>query len=156
MNRTKGFTTAEILVALGILALITGLSVSAFVALNRREGLQTSAETVKAVLSEARSKTLSAAYSTNWGVHFASSSVTLFRGSTYSSSASTNVLTTINSRVVISNVSKVGSCSSSSCTVVFNRLTGETDQASPTATVTLRDSQNSTQVITIYGTGIVE
>ena len=144
-----GFSMLEIVISIAILALIVTLSLVSFFALNRRSELNSSASIIKSVLSEARSKTLAGYSGTRYGVHFASTSVTIFLGDTYNAGAGTNVTTSIYQNTTVSNVAVSGG----GVNIIFNRLTGETSQP---GTVTLTGPGGATKTLTIYGTGIVE
>jgi Tfp pilus assembly protein FimT len=156
-KRASGLSAVEIVIAIAILAALVTISAYSFLALSRRSAVDVSASIVRSVLSEARSKSLAGEVGDRYGVQFSSSSVTMFKGSTYSSSASTNIVTSINSKVTISNVALASGvrCSGATCIIVFNRLTGETSQAG-TSTITLIGSDSSSTTVTVYGTGIVE
>ncbi len=156
-KNSSGLSIVEIIVSVAILSLFATISLYSFFALSRRSALDTSATIVKSVLTEARSKTLAGESGTRYGVYFSSSSVTTFSGTSYTANASGNVVSPLQSGVTISNVSLAGggACSSSSCNIIFNRLTGETSLAG-TSTVTLRGQDGATTSVTIFGTGIVE
>jgi len=141
----------ETFIVLGILALLAVIIMTSFISFNRAHALDKDVELVVAILNDARSKTLVSYNASQYGVSFASSTVTLYTGGTYSSSDSANVSYALNTEDVISAVNLTNSAT----TVAFFRLTG---QASETGTVTIssRRDPTLTKTITIYSTGLVE
>ena len=103
------------------------------------------------MLDEARKSTLSSYYSSQYGVHFGTSTVTLFRGDTYSFGASNNDVYTFPSNVEITSVGLNGAGND----VVFERITGETSQYGEVA-VSLLTGSTSPKSITIHPSGLVE
>jgi prepilin-type N-terminal cleavage/methylation domain-containing protein len=151
MRRSRGFALIELLVCIAIILLLSAMTYSVFITTNKSKALDTDALKVAEKLRQARSLTISAKNDTVWGIHFATSSVTLFQGSSYSSSDSNNVFVPLNPYVTVSTTSLNGGGSE----VIFQRLTGETTQYG-TSTLALIASSTQTHQIVIYKTGIVE
>lgn len=147
----SGMTMIELLVALGILSFLFMMTTKTFQTANSGEALDTNALKVSAELNEARSLTLSSKNADQFGVHFATSSITLFEGTSFVSGSATNTVSTLNPLVQISSITLSGGGSD----VIFQRLTGKTSQ-SGTITLSLIGSPSSTKTITIYATGIVQ
>lgn len=149
----KGFTLIEILVVLGILAIITTLIFNTFVDFRRKKALEADTKMVVEVLIEARNQTLTSQNSSQYGVHFSLSPVpqiVLFAGATYVANAVTNKVYPLASTDNILTVTLVGGGSN----IVFNRLTGETNQS---GTIILSSpSLSVTKSVTIYKTGSIE
>ncbi len=145
----KGFTLIEILLALGILAIISILGVMSLSNVNKDRALVVETERVLSLISKARSFTLSAKNGGAYGVHFETQKAVLFKGPTYTSGIVTNEIQAINAEVKISAISLVGGGTE----VLFSKLTGATTQ---TGTITLSSVRNSSQTKTviIVGTGI--
>ena len=146
-----GYSLVELLVVIGILVLIAALSYSAYVAMLQHKTLDADGALIVAELSQARSLTLSGESGDQWGVHFASTSVTLFEGASYSAGASGNVVTSFDSADSLFSITLAGGGSD----VLFQRLTGETAQ-SGAITLALVASSTQTKTVTIYPTGIAE
>lgn len=146
----KGFTVIEIIVVLALGALLTGFVALSFSKVNEHEALNTNADLVVSILNEARSMTLSSVGDTSYGVHFDAEQVVLFRGTTYSAGASTNVPTTLNPQVAMRNISFGGGSN-----VIFKRLTGATDQAG-TLQIYLKNATTTYKTISVSATGISE
>ncbi|MDP3874951.1 MAG: prepilin-type N-terminal cleavage/methylation domain-containing protein [bacterium] len=147
----KGFTVLEILVAISIIALAVTIITISLSKLNSSQVLDKSATLVTSILDEARSLTLSSKDDSQYGVYLEDSQVVLFKGATYSQSNPTNVVTSLHSLVGLRSIILSGGGTS----VVFKRLTGNTDQAG-TAEVFLKSSPTTFHTITVSATGIVE
>jgi len=145
----RAYSIVELLVVLGVLALIAAITLEMYVTLNAGKALDTDAQRIVAELAEARSLTLAAKNDSAWGVHMASSSVTLFQG-TYASGASSNVTTTLNPHVTLSTISLSGGGSE----VTFQRLTGETTNSG--SLILTLDHPSRTKTIAIGQTGLAQ
>lgn len=149
-SHTLGFTVIEILMVLAILTVLTAIVFATFIQFRKQQALGKDAELIVEVLEQAHSQTLSSQNSSQYGVHFSSSQITLFVGGTYSAGAGTNQSYAINSTDTILTISLNGGGND----VVFNRLSGESSQygtvvvSSPTA--------SATRTVTIYKTGVIE
>lgn len=146
----RGFTLIEIVVSIVIITIVAMILVVSFVDLNSSQALDKSVFTTVSVFNKARSNTLSSVGDTQYGVHIGSSQVTLFTGTTYAASASTNIVTDLNARVGIRNVALLGGGSD----VVFNRQTGSTSQSGSLEVYLLADPTVYKRV-TITPTGLV-
>jgi prepilin-type N-terminal cleavage/methylation domain-containing protein len=147
-KNVSGLTLVEILVVISILGILTAISLTSFVTLRKSEGLKKDTETVIEILRQARAQTLSSKDGQTYGVHLATSTATLFSGSSYSSTTPTNLVFNFNNTDTIQTVSLVGGGSD----VVFKRLTGETNQS---GTILFSSpSVSMTKTIVIYKTGV--
>src|SRR3989344_5084489 len=151
MRTSRGFSLVETLVVIGIIAILAALTLQTYVSVNVSKALDTDALRVIAEIGQARSLTVGSKNDTEWGVHIASSSVTLFEGDTYDPGASSNIVSPLNSVVQVSSISLKGGATD----IVFERLTGNTTS---TGTIALSYVGSSTvsRVITIYGTGVAD
>jgi len=149
--RNKGFTLLEILFAIAILTIAITIVTFSFSKLNSQQALDKSADLVVSVFNEARSLTLSSKGDSQYGVYIEGSQVTLFKGDTYSSSDPNNAITNLNSLVNIRDVT----LSSGGTSVVFKRLTGNTDDTG-TLEIFLIAIPENFHTITISGIGVVE
>jgi hypothetical protein len=108
--------------------------------------VQAGAEQVLSTLAAAREKTLAGINNSQYGVHFQSDRLILFRGASY---PGTTVQTIdLDSTITIPTITLAGGGTN----VIFNRLTGATAQ---TGTIVVRLASDATQsiIITIAATG---
>ncbi|MES2436477.1 MAG: prepilin-type N-terminal cleavage/methylation domain-containing protein [Patescibacteria group bacterium] len=146
----KGFSLIELIIVLAIISILTSIIITGLSSFNRKEALEKDTQVVVDMLRQARSQTLASHNASQYGVYFATSSITLFTGTTYSAVSSSNNVYTFNPQVSISNIG----LTSSSTSIVFSRLSGE---ASHTGTITLLSpATSSPKTVTIYATGLVE
>lgn len=140
----------EILISiliLGILLTVTFFSLNSF---RKAQALAASEGDMISVLEKAHENTLASINSTNYGVHFTSTQMTLFTGSTYASGTSTNVVTTFDSNVTLSGITLTGG----GADVIFDRLVGTTSDYG-TLVVSVAGNNSQAKTITITKTGLV-
>lgn len=151
MTRARGASLVETLIVIGVLALIAALTYETYIRVNANKALDTDAQRIIAELAEARSLTIGSKNASEWGVHIASSSVTLFSGTTYDEGASTNTSIDLHPAVQVDRVNILGGGTD----IVFMRLTGATN-ATGTITLIYTASSSVSRTITIYGTGVTD
>ncbi len=135
------------LIVLGIMAALSSITMVGFVSYQKSQSLSKDTETVIETLAQARNQTISSKNASSYGVYFASTAITLFTGTMYSSANPNNQIFNLTSGNVVT-VSLTGGGSS----IIFNRITGETDQP---GIVNIVSSVSST-TIQVYKTGIIE
>ncbi len=123
-NSFKGFTLLELLIYVGILALIGGIGLVSFVNSRNVRDLTNSGQQVISILRLTQTKTLAGEDNSSWGVILEASGYILFRGTTYASASFTQSFN-LPSNIEITNISLAGGGQE----VVFNRLDGRTNQA---------------------------
>ncbi len=141
----------EMLIVVAIISILAGITLETFFTANKTQALEKDTASIKAILERARSLTLSAYVDQPYGVHLQSDRVVLFRGSSYDASTSTNNVEMLNAAVAISAHTLAGGGDD----VLFQRLTGKTDN-SGTITVSLLSDSSKFFTITINSTGLVE
>jgi len=150
INSNKGLTLVEVLVVIGVMALIVGIVFGSFNSFRGTKSVSIDAETVVEILRQARNETLSSKNAGAYGVKFATSTMTIFLAPTYVAGTATNRDFTLSSPKTVLTLSLTGGGS----TIVFNKLTGETSQ---NGTIAVSSSvASSTKTVTIYKTGLVE
>lgn len=147
--RKEGFTLIEFLIALSILSVLSAIIFTSMSSFRSGKALQIVSEQILSLLDEGRNNTLGAKDSYAYGIHFESDSVTLFRGTSYSSLEPTNKEIDIDGAVEISNISLAGGGQD----VLFQKLTGKTSQ-SGTITIRLKSDNSKTKTIAIEASGI--
>ncbi len=121
----KGFSLVEILIVIGITAVIGVVVLTSLTGRRHRVELENTARQIATLLREAQSRSMSQDSSTSWGVHFENSTTTaafyeLFSGTVYSTSSVVGHYRLPN--IVRFATSSVPSGSSS--TVIFAQITG--------------------------------
>jgi prepilin-type N-terminal cleavage/methylation domain-containing protein len=146
----KGFSIIEVLVVVALMAILTAIGATVFKKTSSTETLDKQAAQALSIVEEARNNALASLENTEYGIRFASSSVNMYEGKTYSSSV---LLKSMNftGGVYISAVSLNGGGND----VYFNRLTGE-PSATGTVTFRIRNDAAATKTMTISGTGLSE
>ncbi len=144
-----GFTLIELLITGALVVLAVAVIVSSFSSFSKNQGLGNTADMILTAIGEARSKTLSSEGSNQFGVHFASSSATVFSGIVYDAASATNIVYKfpLSSEVSLLSLSGGGS------DVVFQKITGKTDQYG-SVTIRLKSNIATTEVININNSGI--
>lgn len=147
----KGFTALELIVVCGIAILLAGLSIATFVSLSDYQSLDKNVDVIISYLQKARNQTINSKDDDQYGLRFASTSVTLFQGTSYNAASTTNLVYDISSKVALSSLSLTGGTT----TVYFLPITGK-PSATGTAVYRLNNSASTTKTIIIYGSGLVE
>lgn len=150
LKLNQGFSVFEVFIVVVITGLLAGLIYSGFSVYFKKSALDANYSSVRSLLNLARSESLSAKNASDFGVHFDSTSATLFQGSTYSVSDPNNIRLTVTPYVSISAINLGGGSD-----IVFGRLRGSADHAG-TIVLSLVGDSSRTKTITIYGTGVVE
>jgi prepilin-type N-terminal cleavage/methylation domain-containing protein len=146
----RAFTIIELLIVIGILGLIAVIAIPSFATLNSNQALEKDTHSVVAYLDDAKSRTLASRNSSQYGVRFASTTITLFRGSTFNAADPENLVFYLNSTTYI----KTATLTGGALDVVFSRLTGEANQ---TGTIVVASTRaTTTRTVTIYKTGAIE
>jgi len=107
----KGFTLLETLLVTFIVLIITSISVYSFYALNSSQSLSKEDSNILSLIEEARGQTLASEGSYSYGLHFTSTSTTLFEGETYVAGTSTNKVYALDPATAISTIALTGSTS---------------------------------------------
>lgn len=143
-----GFTLVETLVAIAVLVLLATVISSGLASFRESAALDQAVDETLEFLREARSKTLASEGASSYGVHFAPAAVTMFQGWVYSPSNPTNTVVQLPALVEISSIT----LSTTTASVVFERLTGESPAA---GTVTFRTTRSAkTRQIQVLPSGV--
>lgn len=148
--RSRGVTLLEILVAIGIISLIGSVVLASFSQFREQKTLDATIEVTLASLSRAHFDTISSLNDNRYGVHLDSDKTVYFVGTTYSSSAGTNIAYNLNPSIEIANIS----LSTGGNDIVFDRFTGGTSM-SGTFDIRVKSNPTKKATITINGTGAV-
>jgi prepilin-type N-terminal cleavage/methylation domain-containing protein len=149
MNRYSlyhGFTLIELIVAISIIAIIGGISVSTFYTARPSKERGTIADGIAAVLEQAKADAIAGKNGENYGVYFASTSYVYFGGNSYNSSDSNNKNYQIPSGWQLNETIPGGS------SVIFIRITG-LPQAIGTITASLTSGGASSTSVSVGSGG---
>ncbi len=147
INKQKGVTALELLLVIAMVGVIFSIALPSFNAMRNQQLLKATTLEVSSSINKARSQTLASVNSSEYGIHFQSDQIVIFRGQTYSSGDSNNEYITLTTPAFISDINLAGSVTD----IYFNRLSGAPNT---TGTITISVSSLS-QIITISATGIV-
>jgi Tfp pilus assembly protein FimT len=141
----KGITLAELLISVAIAGILIGISVAAFVNLSNTDQILGASQEILSELRQARSQAVESLADSAYGVHFTSSSVTLFAGTTYQSGAAGNAVLPLPSNITIS---------ASPTDFVFSKISGTTTSGTIQAYISSNSSYAKT--ISVQSTGVAE
>lgn len=144
-NIKKGFTLIEILLVLAIMVILASIILPSFGKMRENQVLKSTTSEVISVIDKARSQSLSSVGSSEYGVHFQTDKIVLFKGITYSSSDAENEDIILTIPATISTISLTGGA----VDVYFDRLSGA---PSKSGTIVISVSSLS-KTITISATG---
>lgn len=145
INFKKGFTLVEMLIILAILTILIIVALPSFTTMRNNQILKTTASEVFSALDKAKSQALSSVNSSEYGVHFETNKIVIFKGTIYLSLDPNNEDILISSGASISNINLTGGA----IDLYFDRLSGAPNK---TGTVTISVSSLS-KIVTISATG---
>lgn len=146
----KGFTILELLIVVSIIAVLATIITLSFSSFRNSSALQTASENAISVLNKARSNTIASKDGYQYGVHFDTNSLTIFRGGSFTSGDSNNEVYALDMAIQVSATSFVGG----GADVIFQKFTGKTDQYGM-ATLQVISEPAKVVVISIEQTGVV-
>lgn len=147
MQQRSAFTLIEVLVTVLIFALALGFSLLYTQLGYLRADLMTQASILEAHLREAQSNSASGKGDGSFGVHFDVASYTLFEGTTYVPSASSNFEVLLPEILTIENLTLQGS----GAEVIFDAPLGTTDEFGTFELESSRTNQILTFTINAFG-----
>lgn len=154
-TNTRGFTVVEMLLVMGIIAVLFAIVSISLSGMIPKANLNSSADTA---IVDVRQQQLKAMYSetegttpSEFGIHFENSTYTLFKGNTYAAADPTNTPNDLGAGIQFSTTF-------ANSQVVFNRKSGEILNFVPgNNTVTINDTiTNKQTVLTFNKYGVVE
>lgn len=143
MKENFGFTFFELLIVIGVLAILTVMAFPAFQLFRGESDLNETAEESINSLRLAQNKTLASEGASNYGVHFESDKFVLFKGVNYDSLAPDNDVHNLRKPLEIYAINLAGGGSK----IVFDRVVGTTAQF---GSVSLRLKADTSKTRTIY------
>src|SRR3989338_7817252 len=121
----RGFSFIELLVVIGVIAVLASGVLIAYRSANGGIELKTNAFKIVDVLNLARQRPIASLGSSEYGVHFEANQLVLFKGAAYSAPDPDNIFYALPDALEIADVSLAGGGSE----VVFDRITGKTVQS---------------------------
>lgn len=147
MIKKGGFSLIEVIMVLAIIGILIYIIVPSFNKMREDQVLKTTTQEVVSSINKARSQSISSVNSSEYGIHFQSDKIALFKGTTYSPSDANNEYIILSSGASLSSINLTGGA----IDIYFDRLTGAPNKiGSVTVSVSSR-----TKVITISATGAV-
>lgn len=150
ISKRDGFTLVEILVVMGMLAMIFVIGSLVNINFYTRELTSSEETTLIGILQKARSRSMNNLHQSSHGIHFDESeeNYVLFRGTEYIPDADTNETVPRNPNIDID---------PSSGDVVFEQLSGNlVSTSSEEITLTLSDNSGRTKEINIKANGLID
>lgn len=146
-----GFTLIEFVIVATIAIILSSISISTFFNVANNQSLSKDVNYVIALIEKARTQTINARNGSQYSIRFASSSVTLFQGTTYSSSSATNFKYDLSPKVEIASINLTGGAQQNS----FEFITGKSN-ATGTVNFRLKQDTSASSTVVLYKTGLAE
>lgn len=143
----KGFTVIELLVVVALISILAAIVIPDFGALKRNQVFKSTVNEVNSLIQKARNNATSSVDSSNYGVHFESGQVVLFKGNTYGAPGTTLETISLQSSVTVSSISLTGGVSD----IVFSKGTGLPNVSGEISIL----SSTDVRTISINGTGSI-
>ncbi|HEY1037486.1 MAG TPA: hypothetical protein VGE62_02790 [Candidatus Paceibacterota bacterium] len=150
-NGRAGFTAVELMVVVGLAAMISGITLSVFSSFSDLQSLDKETDVVVAYVQKARNQSINSKGGGRFGINFSSSTVTLYEGPSYPAGAASTTSYALSSKVELSSVALTGGVSR----VLFDQLTGKPN-ATGTVRLRLKAKPSDVKTVIIYGSGLVE
>lgn len=145
----KGFTLIEVILVLGLVAIIGSLSVLYYQDSQVRADINTQVSQFASYMRLARSNAISGLDGENHGVHLESDSYTLFSGGSYNPDDPDNFVVELPGTIAIQNIFLNGGVTN----IIFSGPDGETNHH---GTIDFRSAQiNKTITVTISSLGTI-
>lgn len=148
---SKGFSLVELTIVIAIMAILVSISLNTFFSVSENQSLEKDVNYAISLIEKARLQTVNSKNNSPFSVRFASSTVTLYQGTTYVAGSSSNSVFTFSPKVEISSIN----LSQNRQAVSFELITGKAN-ATGTIKFRLKTNQNASTTVVLYKTGLVE
>ena len=142
-NSNGGFTLIEVLIVVLIVLAILSIAITSGRNFNDSVNLENTAKGINSKIKLAKSRSVSALNGTNHSVHFEADKITVFEGSTFNVSASTNEVFTFSDNIRID----IPTGLSGGDDLIFDRLVGSTSNTGNIDIEVISDSSETKQII---------
>src|SRR6266571_5703310 len=129
-----GFTLLELIIVIAIVFTVGALSTSFYARFFTQNAVSNTTDQLVGELRKAQMYAMMGKQNSNWGVHFAPNTLTLYKGSSFGADPNFNETFSVNSNISLNGFSDLN----------FSRMTG-TPSASPT--ITISGANNSKSII---------
>lgn len=123
-HKRQGFTLIELVIVLGLMAVIGALAFASYATSRRVRDVVANGQNALSVMRTAQTRAIAGQDNTLWGVRLEANRFILFSGAAYAGSLATTIYT-LPATVEIANIALAGGGQE----VVFHRLDGRTDQS---------------------------
>ncbi len=147
LNTKRGFSFVEVMLVLAIITIMIFIIAPSLRKMKENQILKTTLSEVISAINKAKSQSISSVNSSEYGIHFQSDKIVLFKGTTYSSGSASNENIILTTPATISSITFTGGATD----LYFDRLSGAPNK---TGTITVMVSSSS-RIITISATGTV-
>ena len=151
-NVSSGVTFLEITITVGILGLLLAVIMPSFLSFRRNSILNTETQEIVTIINKARLSTMSSKGDTKYGVHFESGKIVLFPGVVYTGGADGNEEHILNPALTLSVIVVSGGGPD----VVFEKITGATNQNATTTLLVMGSTASTTIVIHPSGLAAIQ
>src|SRR3989344_5506843 len=145
-NHKQGLSLIEMLMVIAIIAIILAVVIIPLTSLRNRQALNSGAEELVSLISQARSRTIASVNDANHGVHLTADEAALFQGSSYNGDAIQTLA--INPALTLSAIS----LDDDGNDIIFKKISGKTNQFG-SLTLTLNSDPTQERIIIIEPTG---
>lgn len=144
-----GFTMIELILSLTLISIIFGFTMLYYRNSQIRADINSQAQNIAHHLRLAQSSASSGLQNTNHGVHFETSSYTIFKGPSFNLSDSSNFTINLPETITINNINLNGGEND----IIFSKINGETENY---GTISINSTQiNKTVTITVTSVGSI-
>ena len=143
IQNSNGFTLIEILITIAIFAIILSIVIVATRSFSDTVNLDNAGKIIGTNIKLAKMRSVGALNDTNYGVRFEGDKITVFAGDTFDVSDPTNKVVNLSDNVKISSINLAGG----GIDLVFNRLTGTTNNAGTIEIELANDSSEKKQIV---------
>ncbi|MFH1207737.1 MAG: prepilin-type N-terminal cleavage/methylation domain-containing protein [Patescibacteria group bacterium] len=142
--RAGGFSLIELMMVIGILVLLAGLSIPFYQSFQVGSQMDNTTREVASTLRRVQGLAMGSRQWSQWGVHLEAHRYIVFAGAAYNAGDPANEIFTAPTTITIS--------TTAGADIIFSRVKGETSNV---GTITLQSTNNESSAIIINSRGII-